>query len=418
MPLNTADLAGEQARAGRPAARRSRQAWLKKRQRQRAAAVGDDRPRGSCRWRARIGRRPTLRDLGHAPSRPRPGRGRAGRSARRARRTGAGSGAAGRRRSAGPSAVVQRLRGLAGRRRRGSGVSSVGHYSTPISSGTSRLRRRRARETSTPGWSRRDLPLQPRRPAPASAAASTSVTSSPPADSSRSSSSPATGAGRAPIDHHLAVDQPEHVAGLARPGHGQRLPRGDGHLGPPGRRRGLGHRDHVVAEAAGRVVHGDRGQPLHRRPGRHDGDLDAGVPGPGGGGVGGRGQLGPAGQHDRGAGAGGQHRRQHRVLGAVGEQHALGREQLGQAGARRRPRRPRCPRRRAGGSSANRVTVIRYGRPAWTPASIAAPTSLTCTCTVQVPVAGADDDQRVAELGQLGPQAGRRPAASSRYCTS
>ena len=110
---------------------------------------------------------------------------------------------------------------------------------------------------------------------------------------------------------------------------------------------------------------------------------------------------------------------------------ALGGEQLGDARRRwpttttrrGRPDRPR-PDRRGAGWSAKRVTEIRYGRPAATPASIAAPTSLTCTCTFQVAAPSlapvADDDQRVAQRGQRRPQPRRppRPAASSRYCTS
>ena len=72
-----------------------------------------------------------------------------------------------------------------------------------------------------------------------------------------------------------------------------------------------------------------------------------------------------------------------------------------------------------GTCSAKWVTRIRRGRPASMPASIAAPTSSTCTCTFHSPVA-ADHDERVAEPGELG-RAGPATAASSassRYITS
>ena len=109
----------------------------------------------------------------------------------------------------------------------------------------------------------------------------TSVAISPPADSSRSSRSQDDG-GEVAADHHdVALGRAEDVAGLAAAGRGERLLLGDGDLGPAGGRRGLGHGDDVVAEAAAGVGDGDRGQPLHRRPGGDDADVAARRRGPG-----------------------------------------------------------------------------------------------------------------------------------------
>ena len=78
-------------------------------------------------------------------------------------------------------------------------------------------------------WPRRDRPARPRP--------STSVTISPPPPSIRSSSVMHGPGQIRPDQVHLALDQAEHVARSAPPGHGQRLPGGDGHLGRSGRRR-------------------------------------------------------------------------------------------------------------------------------------------------------------------------------------
>jgi hypothetical protein len=62
----------------------------------------------------------------------------------------------------------------------------------------------------------------------------------------------------------VAVGEPEQVACLARPDPGDRVrARHDQLTAPRGGGR-LGHGDHVVPGPAGRVVHGQRGQRLHR----------------------------------------------------------------------------------------------------------------------------------------------------------
>ena len=106
------------------------------------------------------------------------------------------------------------------------------------------------------------------------------------------------------------------------------------------RRGRLGHRDHVVPEPPRRVGDGERGQPLHRRPGGHDDHVTALVAGPVGG---------PAGRGDRRRGVG-QH---HDLLGA-GAQHrvhdvGLADEDLRHAGAP--GARASCVRARAGSVS-------------------------------------------------------------------
>ena len=190
----------------------------------------------------------------------------------------------------------------------------------------------------------------------------------------------------------------EHVAGPARPAtvSASRLATAD--LGVPAGAGRLGHRDHVVVEAAGRVAHGERGQRLHRRPGRHHADPHAVARAP-------RAAAAPAtacgvgvvGQHHHPAGAGGRgSRRASRrstALPADAPAAPSAANSVGQPGAGGDHDRARAAARVGGGAAAwssNRVTEIRCGRPAATPASIAAPTSLTWTWTFQVAVAVAD----------------------------
>ena len=110
----------------------------------------------------------------------------------------------------------------------------------------------------------------------------TSVAISPPAESSRSSDGRSETAARSlPMTTTSPSTEPEHVAGPAGAGGGERLLLGDRDLGAAGGGGGLGHRDHVVAETAARIGDGDGGQALHRRAGRDDADLAADVAGAG-----------------------------------------------------------------------------------------------------------------------------------------
>ena len=137
------------------------------------------------------------------------------------------------------------------------------------------------RVTSIVGWTA-DRWAQTASPS-ASSAPTTSVAISPPAESSRSSSSQATAARSLPTISDVALGRAQRVAGQAAAGRGERLLLGDGDLGPAGGRGGLGHGDHVVAEAAGGVGDGDRREALHRRAGGDDAHVPARLAGPGGG---------------------------------------------------------------------------------------------------------------------------------------
>jgi hypothetical protein len=101
-------------------------------------------------------------------------------------------------------------------------------------------------------------------------------------------------------DHgHVAVDEAQDVPGLADAGHGPGLAFGDGDLGVAGRARRRGHRDDVLVEAALRLVHGERGDPLDRGARRDQRDPDALGAGLLGGSGGGVPQVGVIGQqHD------------------------------------------------------------------------------------------------------------------------
>ncbi|GAA3217452.1 hypothetical protein GCM10020256_20540 [Streptomyces thermocoprophilus] len=76
-------------------------------------------------------------------------------------------------------------------------------------------------------------------------------------------------------DGHVPVDEAQHVALLADARRGPGLAFGDRDLGVAGGARGRGHRDDVLVEAAVRLVHGERGDALHRGTGRDEGDPDA-----------------------------------------------------------------------------------------------------------------------------------------------
>ena len=69
-------------------------------------------------------------------------------------------------------------------------------------------------------------------------------------------------------DHdEVALDHAEHVARLARPGGGHRLPGRDRHRAGAGVPGGRGHLHDVLLEGAARLVHGEGGEALHLRVG-------------------------------------------------------------------------------------------------------------------------------------------------------
>ena len=76
-------------------------------------------------------------------------------------------------------------------------------------------------------------------------------------------------------DQHLVTRDAQSVARFTGAGPGQRLLGGDPHRAVPGARRGAGHGVAVVDGLARRIVHGQRGQPLHHRPGGHGHHVDA-----------------------------------------------------------------------------------------------------------------------------------------------
>ncbi len=78
-----------------------------------------------------------------------------------------------------------------------------------------------------------------------------------------------------PDHRHVAVDQAEDVPGLADAGRRPELVLGHEDLGVAGGARRRGHLDDVLVEAALRLVHGERGDALHRGAGRDQGHADA-----------------------------------------------------------------------------------------------------------------------------------------------
>src|SRR5829696_4623167 len=158
-------------------------------------------------------------------------------------------------------------------------------------------------------------------------------------------------------DHHdVAFRRAQGVAGLTEAGRGERRLLGDGDLGPARGSGGLGHGDHVVAEAPRRIGDGDGREPLHGRLGGDHADVATGLAGARGGPGGESGQVGVVGQDDDvGRGAGDD----------LVEDVVLG----DPVGAERHDA--------DAGTGASGVTEMRCGRPASMPASMAAPTSAT-----------------------------------------
>jgi hypothetical protein len=79
------------------------------------------------------------------------------------------------------------------------------------------------------------------------------------------------GDGAEVVSHHdeVAVDDAEHITGLARPRHGHRPAGGQRDAAVPGVTCSGRHGDHVIVEVACWVVHRDRGESLHLRAGGH-----------------------------------------------------------------------------------------------------------------------------------------------------
>ena len=100
-------------------------------------------------------------------------------------------------------------------------------------------------------------------------------------------------------DGEVAGDHAERVAGLARTGHRDRLPGGDGDGAVAGVAGGRGHLADVGVEGAAGLVHRDGGQALDLRLGRDhlDGDVVLGL-GRAGGDLGGAHGVAVVGQHD------------------------------------------------------------------------------------------------------------------------
>ena len=244
-----------------------------------------------------------------------------------------------------------------------------------------------------------DVLLAVLRPGRRASAPLTRVTSSPPPPSSRSRTSVATAARSLPTTAKSPAIDAEHVAGLARAGHRDRLPGRDGDRAVAGVAGGRGHLEHVGVEAAGRLVDGERGEALDLRLGRDHRHPDVVVllGGPGGDLRGPHGVVVVGQDHDLGgAGARRSPRGASRSrAGGRGRPRSRSRRRRRRAGpgrGRRRPRRSggRCApavrlRRGAATCSAKWVTRTRCGRPAAMPASIAAPTSSTWTWTFHSP---------------------------------
>ena len=259
----------------------------------------------------------------------------------------------------------------------------------------------------------------------------TTVTSSPPAESSRSS----TCAGhlddvgsRSPRRRPRA--SPRTSPGWQTPAvvSASRVAMRD--LAVPGGAGGGGHRDHVVVEAPRRVVHGQRGEHLHGRPGRDDRDPHARLARACVGGGLGDGDARPgrrAARRPRRPCERSIARSTSRVAGSAPGRRCAPRARRTSRRAPASParrRRRRRPARRASGLRARRpgrakcVTAIRCGRPATIPASMAAPTSSTWTCTFHSPSPPTTSSEspsvpRVSRSAAIGSS-----GASSRYITS
>ena len=274
----------------------------------------------------------------------------------------------------------------------------------PAAAGRPAARRRSGSTSRSRRWRRTRRRRRP-RPGPGSRPRpDTTVSSSPPLDSSRSTTSRADARQVVADDDDVAVDDAEDVTRPARTAGRQRLLGGDGDRAVAGGGRRAAHREDVVAERLVRVVDRERRDALDRGAGGHDAQVDALLGGHLGRGV--RGEQGVAvvGQQDHAAGSGRADRLEE--LGRVGPPPGPARDHHAPRPTgtpRPGPRRPRsvttaCASRvRLAGHLVAEVGHLDPVRPTRGDAGLDGGTDVVDVHVDVVQVAGPDDEERVAE---------------------